>query len=113
MVVGLGASPTTDICLTLYGPTGTLVAGPACTAYGFGGFSTGINQKFTTAGGYTIDATETAGEVQRYALSLERLNPPPPDAIPLVLKKTQRMRSTRRRPRTHTPSTDVRLVHSR
>jgi hypothetical protein len=86
MVLGLGASPTTNICVTLYGPNETIVAGPACTDFSFT-YATSITQKLTTEGLYTIDVTETSTEVQTYYLSLERLAPEPPDAIPLLLDK--------------------------
>ena len=88
MVTGLGASPKSDICLTLYAPgsTGTpLFTG--CTYNGGGIPSVATNQKLAAAGTYTIIVTELVDGTTPYSLSLERINPAPPDAAALTLAK--------------------------
>ena len=90
MVAGLGPSPTTQVCLTLYSPgVPANQIFNACTCNGcFGGSaSVSTNQTLTTAGLYTIKISETNDGVQAYGLSLERLSPTPPDAVALTLAK--------------------------
>jgi hypothetical protein len=91
MVAGLGASPTTNICLTLLSPgvpanqifygctTGATILG--------GSFSVGTNQTLTAAGQYTIKVSESTDATVTYGLSLERLSPAPTDGIPAILSQ--------------------------
>jgi hypothetical protein len=85
-VLGFGSSPAANICLQLFDPTDTLVAGPSCTN-GFPG-AVDFNQTLAVSGSYTIVVTETGNGPTNYDVSLERLSPTPPDAIPLVLNKS-------------------------
>ena len=90
MVAGLGPSPTTQVCFTLYSPgVPANQIFNACTCNGcFGGSaSVSTNQTLTTAGLYTIKISEMNDGVQAYGLSLERLSPTPPDAVALTLAK--------------------------
>ena len=77
-----------NICLNLYAP-GTpetpIFSGCSDTFYPPGILSVATTQKLSTAGLYTIVLGETLNATLGYALSLERLNPAPPDGIPLVL----------------------------
>jgi hypothetical protein len=88
MAAGLGASPISDICLTLYAPgsTGTYLF-YGCTYDGGGRPAVAINQKLTVGGTYTLVVTELHNGTASYGLSLERIGPPPPDATALVLSK--------------------------
>ncbi len=87
MIMGLGASHPTNICMDLYDPGRTDVF-HGCTNWYYGGtYSVTNNQKLTAAGTYTIVITEVSDAVQPYGLSLERLNPAPPDAVPLFPSK--------------------------
>jgi hypothetical protein len=93
VILGLGASPTTNITLTIYAPGLPLTQiysaptniHPCCGNAPYYAVST--NQTLTVAGTYTILVSETNDAVQTYALSLERLSPTPPDATPLVLSQ--------------------------
>lgn len=87
MVAGLG-SAATDICLSLYAPgvpAKLIVSG--CTSIYYGTYYAATTQKLTVAGLYTVVVTETGNAVVTFRLSLERQNPAPPDAVPLVLSQ--------------------------
>ena len=88
VVEGVGASPKSDVCLTLYAPgsTGTYFF-RGCTNVGVGAASVATNQKLTTAGTYTIVVTELVSGATAYGLSLERISPSPSDATALTLSK--------------------------
>ncbi len=91
MVLGLGASPPTDICLTLYAPGSTTPLFSGCThvySYPYGEHSVATSEKLKVAGLYTAVVTETSDAVVTYGLSLERLKPAPPDGIALALAKS-------------------------
>src|ERR1039457_6833518 len=83
IVAGLGPPPEgANVCLALYAP------GTPQNRVFFGcsnGFSVSATLKLAIAGLYTIDITESTDAVISYGLSLERLNPQPSDAVPLVL----------------------------
>jgi hypothetical protein len=74
----------TNVCLTLYDPNSNPVIPQTCTnANGIV-----IEKTLVTTGNYSINITEPTGggqAVDAYALSLERINPFPPDALPLAL----------------------------
>jgi hypothetical protein len=77
-----------DICMALYAP-GVFPPGPSlfsgCTSGG--DVSVATNQNLTAAGLYTIIITELENMAVAYGLTLERLAPPPPDAVPLIFSK--------------------------
>jgi hypothetical protein len=77
-----GATP---VCLTLYDPNSAIIIPQTCTSSGI------ANEKpLITTGTYTILVTEPEGGGQAqdsYALSLERINPLPPDAQPIGLSQ--------------------------
>ena len=83
-VVAFGSSPAIDICMTVLDPS-TAIIFSGCTLAHNGQYATGITQTLTTAGVYTIELTEKSTAVQSYGLSLERLNPAPPDKVALTL----------------------------
>lgn len=89
MSTGFGAtpaSPQTDLCLTLYAPgvpQNQIFSG--CTCHGCGNWAVGTTQTLPTAGTYTIQISENSDAAQTYAVSLERLSPTAPEAVPLVL----------------------------
>lgn len=88
MTAGFGASPKADLCMTLYAPgvpQNQIFSG--CTCIGCGTYSVATTQTLKTAGTYTIQVSENSDAVQIYALSLERLSPTAPEAVPLVLTK--------------------------
>jgi hypothetical protein len=79
-----------NLCLTLYAPGNPktpLFSGCTTTFYPPGIYAVGTTQKLSTAGIYTIVLTEAMNAALGYALSLERLNPAPPDGFPLVLSQ--------------------------
>jgi len=88
IALGLGPSPTADVCVALYAPglPGSKIFS-GCTVYSppYYWYSVVTNQKLTAAGLYTIVVSEPHDAVMTYALTLERLNPAPPEAVPLVL----------------------------
>src|ERR1035438_885224 len=74
----------TNVCLTLYDPQLVKIIPQTCT----NGDGIAIEKTLTTAGKYVIVITEPTGggqSVDAYALSLERINPLPPDAKPIML----------------------------
>jgi hypothetical protein len=87
MDTGLGASPTTDLCMALYPPSGGTAIFSGCTNITFGVVAVATNQTLTIAGLYTIVLTEAANATITFGLSLERISPPPPDGVPLILSQ--------------------------
>lgn len=79
IVTAINGSAPTNICLTLYDPNGHNIFS-GCTNVEFGGLSVLVNQTLTVTGPYTVDITETSTATIKYALSLERLHPFPPNA---------------------------------
>jgi hypothetical protein len=74
----------TNVCLTLLDPTSAIIIPQTCTS----GDAIVLQQKLTTTGSYNIQVTEPTGgaqSVDAYALSLERINPFPPDAQTIAL----------------------------
>jgi len=74
----------TNVCLTLLDPNSTIIIPQTCTNSN----AIVLEKTLTTAGKYVIEVTEPTGggqSVDTYALSLERINPFPPDAQPLAL----------------------------
>jgi hypothetical protein len=91
-VLGLGPSPTANICLSLYSPTGTVVFPPpgfGCTSIR-GGQDSVATPPLTlpAAGTYNLIVRETSNKAQTYAVSLEGLSPTPPDAVHLTTGKS-------------------------
>ena len=87
VVLGIVGPAPTNICFNLYAPgVPAKVIATACTGVGQGG-GPGVNadQKLTTAGIYTIAVQEEGNASVQYSVSLERLNPAPPEAIALTL----------------------------
>lgn len=90
IVAALGPSPSTNVCLTLLGPG---VPPPqifsGCSSINYPNFanSVGTTKTLTAAGTYTINVTEQGNAGITYGLSLERINPLPPDAIQLKLSQ--------------------------
>lgn len=80
-----GASPSSNVCLDLWSPSlakthlGCTSAGQIANWYYI--YSA---QTLSETGSYTIDVTATGGTIS-YNLSLERLNPVPPDASGIFL----------------------------
>jgi hypothetical protein len=87
IVLGLGASPKSDICLALYAPGSTTFLFGGCTLASASVDSVATIQKLAVAGTYTIVVTESANGTTFYQLSLERINPVPSDAIALTFSK--------------------------
>jgi hypothetical protein len=90
IVEGLAGSVAENICLNVYAPgsTGTPIF-TGCTGVGFGGPpAVEDNQVTASAGVYTIVVTEGGNGNQLYDLSLERIDPPPGDAIALTLAQS-------------------------
>jgi uncharacterized repeat protein (TIGR03803 family) len=85
IVMAINGTGPTNICLTLYNPSFSQVFS-GCTNIGFGVYSAGVDQKLTATGVYTITVTEPTTGTVNYAVSLERLNPFPPNAqkVPLL-----------------------------
>jgi len=82
-VLGYQGGPT-NVCLTVYDPNFAIIIPQTCTN------SDGIVilKTLVTAGSYSIDVTEPTGSgqaVDAYAMSLERINPTPPDAQTIKL----------------------------
>ena len=70
-----------NICLTIRNSSFKVIFATSCTGVGFAGPSSVVqDQPLTATDTYTIDITETANATQEYAVSLERLNPAPPNA---------------------------------
>jgi len=90
IVLGLGPSPATNICLTLTGPGNPppVIFPTTCTFTHNLIYALATNQKLTASGTYTIVVTEATTAAVSYGLSLERLSPPPGDAQALVLGQT-------------------------
>jgi hypothetical protein len=83
LVLGYQGGPT-NVCLTLYNPDSVVIIPETCTS------SDGIVEEktLTITGKYNVFITEPEGggqAVDSYALSLERINPVPPDAQPIKL----------------------------
>ncbi|HSY92495.1 MAG TPA: hypothetical protein VK812_14055 [Candidatus Binatus sp.] len=80
-----GASPTSNVCLDLWSPSLTKTH-LGCTSAGETGnwYFLYNAQTLSESGSYTIDVTATGGTIS-YNLSLERLNPVPPDASLIFL----------------------------
>lgn len=88
LTLGLNGTATQDICLTLYPPKGAAIFHYCTSIYGYGSpRSVVTDQTLPTTGTYTMVITETATGTQNYAVSLERLNPLPPNAQPVNLGK--------------------------
>jgi hypothetical protein len=80
--LGYQSGPT-NVCLTLYENSSTIIP-QTCT----NGNGIVIEKTLTTTGTYVLEVTEPTGggqAVDSYALSLERINPFPPDAQPITL----------------------------
>jgi hypothetical protein len=89
VTAGLGPAPTADVCLTLYAPgvPATVLFG-GCSSYQFGGpTSVSTIQKLPSSGLYTIKISEKSNAALSYGVTLERLNPAPPEAVALTLSK--------------------------
>ena len=74
-----------NVCLTLYAPNSVDIIPQTCT----NGNGIALAKTLATTGNYSILITEPTGggqSVDAYALSLERINPFPPDAQPIALK---------------------------
>jgi hypothetical protein len=74
----------TNVCLTLYDPNSVKIIPQTCTTAN----GIAMEKTLTTPGKYLIVITEPTGggqSVDTYALSLERINPLPPDAQPIML----------------------------
>ncbi len=85
MVAGMQGT-VSNICLELQAPNGSAAIPTTCTVYP-SKLTLDFVQTVTVAGTYTLVLTETNDGGEGYAVSLERLSPLPPDAIPLVLGK--------------------------
>jgi len=85
LVLGPGANPPTNLCLTLFEPGNTTAIFFSCNVVYASSIST--NQKLKVTGVYTAVATETTDATITYGLSLERLSHAPPDGIPLTFAK--------------------------
>ena len=77
-----------NICLALYAPSSTTAQFFGCSSTAGNVFAVTTNQTLTVAGAYSIVITETQNLTMDYGLSLERLNPTPPDGVPLTLGQT-------------------------
>jgi len=78
----LGAA--SDMCMWLYDPNATQVF-MGCTSLAFGIPEVATNQTLKLTGAYTIILKEIANTVVSFGISLERLSPTPPDAVPIAL----------------------------
>lgn len=88
IVAGLVSSTTANISLSVYAPGSATAIFSGQTGVGYGGSpSVEDNQAITKPGVYTVAVTETTNGDQQYAVTLERINPPPPDAKALTLSK--------------------------
>lgn len=86
IVAGLALGSPANICMAVYAPgTSTNPLFSGCTEGS--NKSVVYSAKLTVAGLYTIDITEVENAAVNYGLSLERLSPPPPDGVPLVLNQ--------------------------
>jgi len=75
-----------NMCMKLFDPNSSqLFSG--CTNTYYGVVSVANTQKLTAAGLYTVVVTEPQNAAIKYALSLDRLNPAPPDGAPLILSQ--------------------------
>lgn len=92
VVAALGTIHSTNICVALYAPglpANLIFSG--CTCWSCSPVSTasfGADQTLNVTGLYTVVVTEASNALVDYALSLERLYPAPPDAMPLALGQT-------------------------
>ena len=77
-----------NICLALYAPGSSTAQFFGCSSTAGNVFAVTTNQTLTVAGAYTIVITETQNLTMDYGLSLERLNPTPPDGVSLTLGQT-------------------------
>jgi len=80
-----------NTCLTIYAPGSTTPIYPeTCSGYGngYGSTSVATTQLLSATGLYTIIVQGSADATISYGLSLERLNPTPPDGVPLTLSKS-------------------------
>jgi len=77
-----------SVCLTLYDPNFSIVFPKTCTNPFAGQDSVVDSQTLTATGTYTVVISDTSGGVNYYAVSLERLNPFPPDAQNITLAQT-------------------------
>lgn len=87
IVTSVAGSVTANICLDVYAPgsTGTPIF-QGCTGIGAGGLpAVEDNQGTASAGVYTAVVKEANNANQQFAVSLERINPTPPDAATLSL----------------------------
>jgi hypothetical protein len=76
-----------NICMDLYSPENKKVFS-GCSDTRVGRYWTSTDHKLTLAGAHTIVVTEAGSDaVVKYAISLERLHPVPPDAPQLILGK--------------------------
>jgi len=76
-----------QICFTLHDPKGNPLVSP-CSLSGVGTFFAATTITLAVTGTYTIDLSEEQTAVVDYGISLERINPAPPDGIALTLGKT-------------------------
>ena len=84
LAIGLSGSFAANICLTVHDPSLKVIYGPVCTGVGFGGPGSVVpDLALTVTGTYTMDVSETNSATQNYAVSLERLFPFPPNAVPV------------------------------
>jgi hypothetical protein len=93
VVLGLASSPVAfqNTCLTIYAPGSTTPLFPyTCTSYGYynGTLSVAPTLQLPNTGLYTIVVQGTADATIGYGLSVERLNPAPPDGVALTLAKS-------------------------
>lgn len=86
LVLGVGATHTSDICMAIYAP-GSTTPTSYCTNLRFGAAAVATTQALTLTGLYTVVVTEQSNGATGYDLSLERLNPVPGDAVALLLAK--------------------------
>ena len=83
IVAGLGPPGMAGICLALYA-RGAILIFSGCTDIDAPVFAVATIQKLALAGLYTIEVSGESNAAVTYNLSLERLNPAPPDGVPLV-----------------------------
>jgi hypothetical protein len=72
-------SGSTNICMTLRSPSSVVYSG--CSNIDAGQDSVVTSQTLTATGSYTIDISEPSTDTMDYAVSLERLNPFPPNGL--------------------------------
>ena len=84
LALAVSGAVNSNVCLALYDPNNNLVFS-GCTAYSNGyGASVVVDQALTVTGTYYMDVTESSNTTQGYAVSLERLDPFPPNAVQIT-----------------------------